>query len=105
MNILVVGGAGYVGGGIVDLLSTKHKVTVYDSLIYENSFRKNVDFIFGDIRDYKKLNPILKNYEAVIWLAALVGDGACSINPTLTHEINAETVNNLTKNFKGKIVF
>ena len=105
MDVLVVGGAGYVGGGIVDLLSKKHDVTVYDSLIYENSFRKDVDFIFGDIRDYKKLNPILNNYDAVIWLAALVGDGACAINPTITHEINAETVNNLTKNFKGKIVF
>ena len=105
MDILVVGGAGYVGGGIVDLLSKKHDVTVYDSLIYENSFRKDVNFIFGDIRDYKKLNPILKNYDAVVWLAALVGDGACAINPTLTHEINAETVSNLTKNFNGKIVF
>ena len=105
MDILVVGGAGYVGGGIVDLLSKKHEVTVYDSLIYENSFRKDVNFIFGDIRDYKKINPILNNYDAVIWLAALVGDGACAINPTLTHEINAETVSNLTKNFKGKIVF
>ncbi|MDA9728590.1 NAD(P)-dependent oxidoreductase [Acidimicrobiaceae bacterium] len=105
MDILVVGGAGYVGGGIVDLLSKKHNVTVYDSLIYENSFRKDVDFIFGDIRDYKKLNPILNNYDAVIWLAALVGDGACAINPTLTHEINAQTVSNLTKNFNGKIVF
>ena len=105
MDILVVGGAGYVGGGIVDLLSKKHNVAVYDSLIYENSFRKDVDFIFGDIRDYKKLNPILNNYDAVIWLAALVGDGACAINPTLTHEINAETVSNLTKNFSGKIIF
>jgi len=105
MDILVVGGAGYVGGGIVDLLSKKHNVTVYDSLIYENSFRKDVDFIFGDIRDYKKLNPILNNYDAVIWLAALVGDGACAINPTLTHEINADTVSNLTKNFSGKIIF
>ena len=105
MDILVVGGAGYVGGGIVDLLSKKHNVTVYDSLIYENSFRKDVDFIFGDIRDYKKLNLILENYDAVIWLAALVGDGACAINPNLTHEINAETVNNLVKNFQGKIVF
>ena len=38
MDILVVGGAGYVGGGIVDLLSKKHNVTVYDSLIYEKSF-------------------------------------------------------------------
>ena len=38
-------------------------------------------------------------------MAALVGDGACSINPTLTHEINSETVKNLVKNFNGKIIF
>ena len=105
MNILVVGGAGYVGGGIVDKLQQKHQVTVYDSLIYENEFRKNVNFIYGDIRDYFKLNKILKNYDAVVWLAALVGDGACSINPTLTYEINSESVKNLVANFKGKIIF
>jgi len=105
MNILVVGGAGYVGGGIVDKLQEKHKVTVYDSLIYENEFRKNVNFIYGDIRDYSKLNKILKNYDAVVWLAALVGDGACSINPTLTYEINSESVKNLVSNFNGKIIF
>ena len=105
MNILVVGGAGYVGGGIVDKLQQKHQVTVYDSLIYENEFRKNVNFIYGDIRDYSKLNKILKQYDAVVWLAALVGDGACSINPTLTYEINSESVKNLVANFKGKIIF
>ena len=105
MKVLIVGGAGYVGGGIVDLLSKENEVTGYDSLIYENSYRKNVNFIFGDIRDYKKINNILKEYDAVIWLAALVGDGACAINPALTHEINSETVKNLVKNFKGKIVF
>ena len=105
MKVLIVGGAGYVGGGIVDLLLKENEVTVYDSLIYENSYRKNVDFIFGDIRDYKKINNILDQYDAVIWLAALVGDGACAINPALTHEINSETVKNLAKNFKGKIVF
>ena len=105
MKVLIVGGAGYVGGGIVDLLSKENEVTVYDSLIYENSYRKNVDFIFGDIRDYRKINNILDQYDAVIWLAALVGDGACAINPALTHEINSETVKNLAKNFKGKIVF
>lgn len=105
MKILVVGGAGYVGGGIVDTLSKKNDITVYDSLIYESAYRKDVNFIYGDIRDYKKINSILNNFDAVVWLAALVGDGACSINPTLTHEINSETVKNLVKNFNGKIIF
>ena len=72
MNILVVGGAGYVGGGIVDKLSKDHEVTVYDSLIYETSYRKKVNFILGDIRDSSKLNSILSDFDLVVWLAALV---------------------------------
>ena len=105
MKVLVVGGAGYVGGGIVDKLSQNHEVTVYDSLIYETSYRTNVNFILGDIREYDKLNKILDNFDVVIWLAALVGDGACSINPELTFEINSESIKNLVKNFDKRIVF
>ena len=60
MNILVVGGAGYVGGGIVDNLKDNHHVTVYDSLIYEESFRKDVDFVYGDVRDHEKLKKLLQ---------------------------------------------
>ena len=105
MNVLVVGGAGYVGGGIVDKLKENHNVTVFDSLIYEESYRKDVNFIYGDIRDKDKLLSVLNKNDAVIWLAALVGDGACSINPELTFEINAESVKFLAENFKKRIVF
>ena len=105
MKILVVGGAGYVGGGIVDKLSHEHEVTVYDSLIYETSYRKKVNFILGDIRDTTKLNGILNNFDVVVWLAALVGDGACAINPDLTYEINSESVKNLVENFDKRIIF
>ena len=105
MNILVVGGAGYVGGGIVDNLKDNNHVTVYDSLIYEESFRKDVDFVYGDVRDHDKLKKLLDKNDAVIWLAALVGDGACAINPELTFEINAESVRFLAQNFKKRIVF
>ena len=103
MNILIVGGAGYVGGGIVDTLKNKHNVTVYDSLIYEESYRKDVNFIYGDIREQDKLLPLFDQNDAVIWLAALVGDGACSINPDLTFEINSESVKFLAQNFKKRI--
>lgn len=105
MKILVVGGAGYVGGGIVDNLKDNHHVTVYDSLIYEESFRKDVDFVYGDVRDHDKLKKLLDENDAVIWLAALVGDGACAINPELTFEINSESVRFLAQNFKKRIVF
>ena len=105
MNVLVVGGAGYVGGGIVDKLKENHNVTVFDSLIYEESYRKDVNFVYGDIRDKDKLLSVLNKNDAVIWLAALVGDGACSINPELTFEINSESVKFLAENFKKRIVF
>lgn len=105
MNILIVGGAGYVGGGIVDKLKKHHQVTVYDSLIYEESYRKDVNFVYGDIRDQSKLSKLFKNHDAVIWLAALVGDGACAINPELTFEINSDSVKFLAENFKKRIVF
>ena len=105
MNILIVGGAGYVGGGIVDKLKKHHQVTVYDSLIYEESYRKDVNFVYGDVRDHSKLLKLFKNHDAVIWLAALVGDGACAINPELTFEINSDSVKFLAANFKKRIVF
>ena len=105
MNVLVVGGAGYVGGGIVDKLKENHSVTVYDSLIYEESYRKDVKFVYGDIRDHEILLELLNSNDAVIWLAALVGDGACAINPELTFQINSESVKFLAENFKKRIVF
>ena len=105
MNILIVGGAGYVGGGIVDKLKKHHQVTVYDSLIYEESYRKDVNFVYGDVRHQSKLLKLFKNHDAVIWLAALVGDGACAINPELTFEINSDSVKFLAENFKKRIVF
>ena len=77
----------------------------YDSLIYEESYRKDVKFVYGDIRDHDKLLRLLKANDAVIWLAALVGDGACSINPELTFEINSESVKFLANNFDKKIIF
>jgi nucleoside-diphosphate-sugar epimerase len=106
MNILVVGGAGYIGGAITDILQqTNHRTRVYDSLIYEESYRKPVDFIYGDIRDIETLREQLEWSDAVVWLAALVGDGACAINPQLSREINQNAVRWLSENYDGRIIF
>lgn len=106
MKILIVGGAGYVGGGVTDLLAgSKHEVRVYDNLLFEESYRKDVDFVFGDIRDHEKLLPQLKWADAVVWLAAIVGDGACAVNPEITEELNQKSVEWLSQNFDGRIVF
>lgn len=106
MNVLVVGGAGYVGGAVTDLLmGGKHNVRVYDALLYEESYRKAVDFVLGDIRDRDRLAQQLKWADVVVWLAALVGDGACALNPEVTVEINQEAVKWLSEHFDGRIIF
>ena len=105
-KVLVVGGAGYVGGVIVDLLiKKKYDVTVYDNLLYEESFRKDCKFIFGDIRDTNFYKSKINKFDCIVWLAALVGDGACSINPGLTDEINFQTLKKLIKIYKKRIIF
>jgi nucleoside-diphosphate-sugar epimerase len=69
MNVLVVGGAGYVGGVVTDLLmQSEHEARVYDALLYEESYRKPVDFVYGDVRDTERLLPHLGWADAVIWL-------------------------------------
>jgi len=107
MKILVVGGAGYVGGVIVDLLLAKknYEVTVYDNLLYEDSYRKDCKFLNGDIRDKKFYKNNLNKYDVIVWLAALVGDGACAINPGLTDEVNFQTLKKLCKVYKKRIIF
>ena len=106
MKILIVGGAGYVGGYVTDLLiETNNEIIIYDNLLYEDQFQKNVNFVYGDVRDYKKIQKYFDWADTVVWMAALVGDGACSINPVITNQVNFESVENLAKNFNGKIVF
>jgi len=106
MNVLVVGGAGYVGGAVTDLLmQSNHDQRVYDALLYEESYRKQVDFVYGDVRDTDRLMPHLKWADAVIWLAALVGDGACGLNPEISVSVNQESVKWLTQHYDGRIVF
>lgn len=105
-NVLIVGGAGYVGGAITDLIQqSNYNVRVYDALLYEDSFRKPVDFVHGDVRDHEKLKPHLKWADAVVWLAAIVGDGACQLDPDLTRSINQDSVAWLADNYDGRIVF
>lgn len=106
MKVLITGGAGYVGGAVTDLLKeTTHEFRVLDNLMYEESYRKNVNFVHGDTRDEKLMLEQLKWADAVIWLSAVVGDGACAVNPELTEEINQENVKWLSENFDGRILF
>lgn len=94
-KVLVCGGAGYIGGLTSDLLVNKgFDVTVYDNLLYEERFLKDIKFIFGDIRDTEKLSKISEEFDIIILMSALVGDPACSVDQSLTEEINYDAIKN-----------
>ena len=105
-KVLIVGGAGYVGGWLTDeSIKAGHDTRVLDNLTYEDAFLKDVDFAYGDVLDFESIKPHLAWADTVIWLSALVGDPACAINPKLTLQTNVEAVRNLVKNFDGRIIF
>jgi len=106
VKILNIGGAGYLGDSVTDaLIMAGHEVHVYDNLLYQDYFLKNVHFIYGDIRDQAKLAAILPKYDCVILLAGIVGDHACQIFTDKTIEINTTAPKWIIDNFDKKIVY
>jgi len=92
-KVLVCGGAGYIGGLTCDtLIREGFEVTVYDNLLYENRYLKEMSFIYGDIRDTEKLYTVSKDFDVIVLMAALVGDPACSVDHKLTEEINYKAI-------------
>lgn len=103
-NILVTGGAGYVGSGLLqELLLKNYKVTCVDNLKFGGEsllniwHDKNFTFINCDINDHKKLDKILlkNNFYAVIHLAAIVGDPACKLYSDLATKTNWDSSKHL----------
>lgn len=94
-NILVTGGAGYIGSTLVPrLLDAGHKVTVLDNFMYKQTSLNhcchygNFNIVRGDIRSEQTMLPLLKKADVIFPLAALVGAPLCSRDP-----IGAKTTN------------
>lgn len=98
MRVCVTGGAGYIGDCVVEsLIEQGHYVTVVDSLIYTDSYmRPDVDFYNMDILGTQFTHFLMDSrFDAIIHLAAIVGDGACSANPEVTVQTNEERVKDI----------
>lgn len=104
--MLVVGGAGYVGGITTDLLKEAgYDTTVFDNLMYEPRYLKDCKFICGDVRDLHLLLRIQQRFDEIIWLAAIVGDGACEQQPELTKSVNVDSIKNFLRKTKRRILY
>ena len=99
VNVLITGGAGYLGSTLTEhLLTNGYNVTVLDNLMYDQVTllhlfkRDGFKFELGDVRDKVLLQKLVGEHDVIIPLAAIVGMPACKANPELTVAVNYQQV-------------
>ena len=104
MRILITGGAGYLGSVLSrKLLSKGYKVRIIDGIWYgDESIREclkneNFELVKDDIRNLTVTVKSMKNVDAVIHLASIVGMPASSIEPRTSEEINYLATKNIAE--------
>ena len=93
MNILITGGAGYVGSVLIpQLIEDGHNIKCLDRFFFgneylsHNQFKNKLELIKADIRWFD--SKILEDVDVVLDLAAISNDPAGDLNPEKTYEIN-----------------
>lgn len=114
MNLIVTGGAGFIGSHLTKYLIKKgHSVSVIDSLrrgSFDNlrEIKDQIDFQEIDILDYEKMKNIAKNADGIFHQAALGSIPQSFKEPEEYHRVNAigtENVLKLAKEFGFKVVY
>ena len=97
MTTLVTGGSGYIGALLVrELADAGHDVRVLDSLLHgqediaAEQEGAGVQVTRADIRDADARQRALAGADAVVHLAAIVGDPACARDPEVSNEVNVQ---------------
>ena len=101
-NILVTGGAGYIGSHIVEqLVKTKARIIIIDNLTtgYKKLINKKAIFVKGDIKNFKKLSKTVYKYkiDSIIHLAAYLNISEAERNKKKYYQNNIRGTLNLIK--------
>ncbi|MBS0245083.1 MAG: SDR family oxidoreductase [Proteobacteria bacterium] len=103
-NVLVTGGAGYVGHVLTPrLLAEGYNVTVYDTLFYGARLPNDpkLRVIKGDIRDVAKITEAMKGQDAVLHLACISNDASFELDEKLSETINLDAFEPIVKAAKA----
>jgi nucleoside-diphosphate-sugar epimerase len=118
VNILITGGAGYIGTKLISHLSDAHNIVVFDNLYYDqdniqyknNSIasiselfsRKRVKFYKEDITQFSRcLEDELQEADVIIPLAALVGAPLCDKNKEEAIKLNQTFIEQLVDSVRS----
>jgi nucleoside-diphosphate-sugar epimerase len=98
-NVLVTGGAGYIGSILTEnLLELGFNVTVLDNFMYKQASLNHLchnprfNVVNGDIRNLAHVQPLLKDADVIIPLAALVGAPLCNKDTVGADTTNKEAI-------------
>ena len=108
-NILVTGGAGYIGSHIVEqLIKNKEKVIILDNLVtgYKKLINKKAKFIKADIKNKSKITKIIKDYNisSIVHLAAYLNVSEAEKNKKKYFQNNIIGTKNLLEACKNSSV-
>ena len=107
-SVLVIGGAGYIGSGLLKkLLDKGYRVRLVDAFMFGEepiasvAAHENLEIVRADFRQIDKVVESMRGMDAVVHLGAIVGDPACALDEDFTIEVNLMATQMIAECAKG----
>jgi len=109
-KILITGATGFIGSHLCEFFTEKgFKVIAFDrynpeynlGCLSNSKYKKDIEFIFGDIRDYDSVHKVAKRSKNILHLAALIGIPYSYFSPLAYYKTNVEGTLNILEASKN----
>lgn len=107
-NVLIIGGAGYIGSILVrQLLKEGYRIRILDLFLYgkesiiDIQSNPRLEIFEGDSRNINTVIRAMDGVDTVVHLGEIVGDPACSLNDNLTIDINVAATKMIVQAAQG----